>query len=293
LVFEATGVVPEPTSDVREVENYVRALEFGFKRLDTLPLSLRFIRELHKHLMAGVRGGKLAPGEFRTSQNWIGSFGVTLAQAIYVPPPVAEMRQGLNDFELYLHAASDLPPLVRLALIHYQFEALHPFLDGNGRVGRLLISLLLYTEGLLRHPLLNLSAFFERQRQEYYDHLLAVSRAARWNEWIEFFVQGVQIQALDAMQRTERLLALWQSYRHKLQAERSSILTFNLLDQLFSNPALTATQIAAELGISYMAATNNIERLVNAGILVETTGKARNRIFLAREIMQILESPNA
>jgi Fic family protein len=169
----------------------VSALEHGLARLKDLPVSLRLIREMHERLMQGVRGDSMTPGEFRRSQNWIGPPGCTLLEANFVPPPVDEMKQALSDFEKYLHVSPALPPLVRLALIHYQYESIHPFLDGNGRIGRLLITLLLYVEGLLPQPLLYLSAFFERHRQEYYRLLLAVSQSGAWTDWIECFLRGI------------------------------------------------------------------------------------------------------
>jgi Fic family protein len=184
-------------SDVREVYNYVRAMEYGLKRVETLPVSLRLIRELHEHLMKGVRGGQArlndivgqaTPGEFRKSQNWIGPPGCTLNESRFVPPPVEDMNIALDAFEKYLHEKNSYPPLVRLALIHHQFESIHPFLDGNGRIGRLLISLFLVHWGLLPYALLYLSAFFERNRDAYYDLLLAVSQKGAWNEWLSFFL---------------------------------------------------------------------------------------------------------
>ena len=185
LLFEATKI--EKQRDVKEVQNYVHAMEYGLKRLNELPLSLRFIRELHSILMEGVRGEQATPGEFRQSQNWIGPPGCTLDEAIFIPPPVPQMQECLNQLEDFLHTEKDLPLLVRLALVHYQFEAVHPFLDGNGRIGRLLITLFLCQRKVLTKPLLYLSAFFERHRQDYYDLLLKVSREAGWREWIEFF----------------------------------------------------------------------------------------------------------
>src|SRR5258708_6538401 len=174
-------------NDVSEVFNYVRALDFGLERLKELPVSLRLIREIHAKLLENVRGGNLAPGKFRSTQNWIGPAGSTLNSATYVPPPVDEMQLALHALEKFIHTDTDIPVLARVGMIHYQFEAIHPFLDGNGRVGRLLIMLLLYGWELLPQPLLNLSAYFEHYRQEYYDRLLAVSQRGQWEEWLLFF----------------------------------------------------------------------------------------------------------
>ena len=195
----------KPPPDVREVYNYVRALEHGMARLPTLPLSLRLIREIHAHLMEGVRGEHQTPGEFRRSQNWIGPPGCTLTDARFVPPPVPEMQESLHALETFLHASPTLPPLMRLGLIHYQFEAIHPFLDGNGRVGRLLITLLLCAWDLLSEPLLYLSAYFDAHRQDYYDLLLRVSQHGAWEDWLTFFLRGIATQAQDSVARAGRL----------------------------------------------------------------------------------------
>jgi Fic family protein len=291
--FEASGTIDPQTQDVREVANYVKALEHGLSRLKKLPVSLRLMREMHEQLMEGVRGDHLTPGEFRRSQNWIGPSGCTLMDAVYVPPPEAEMTEALGHLEKYLHSASSLPPLVRLALVHYQFEAIHPFLDGNGRIGRLLLTLLLCAEGLLPLPLLYLSAYFERHRQEYYRLLLAVSQSGHWYEWIIFFLRGVAEQSRDAIKRSDRLLELWQGYRTQLQSARSSALLLQLVDNLFSNPAITVTQAAKKLGITHRSAKLNIDKLVHKNILKEATGRKRNWIFVAPKIVNIIEAQKA
>lgn len=282
--------LPQP-SDVREVLNYVRALEYGLERLSTLPLSLRLIRELHAHLMEGVRGEHSTPGEFRRSQNWIGPPGCMLNDATFVPPPVPEMQQALDAFERFLHTPSPLPPLVQLALIHYQFEAIHPFLDGNGRIGRLLITLLLCQWGLLSQPLLYLSAYFEKYREAYYDGLLLVSQEGRWARWIEFFLRGVAMQARDAVSRSQRLQDLQQRYRQQFQASRSSVLLLQLIDQLFAAPVVTVRQVEQYLGVTFRTAQLHVNRLAEAGILREVTGRARNRVYIADEIMRTIEEP--
>jgi Fic family protein len=276
--------------DVREVSNYVKALEYGLKRLEKLPVSLRLLREMHQRLMEGVRGEHMTPGEFRRSQNWIGPPGCTLMEATFVPPPEDEMKETLDYFEKYLHAPSELPPLIRLALIHYQFEAIHPFLDGNGRIGRLMLILLLCARGLLPQPLLYLSAYFEQHRQRYYDLLLAVSQAGAWSAWVTFFLEGVAQQSQDALRRSDRLLHLWQEYRQKLQSPKSSSLSLQLLDQLFSYPAITAGGAAKRLGVTHRTAQLHIEKLVRLQILREETGRRRNRVFVAPEIVRIIEA---
>jgi len=266
-------------------------LEHGLARLKDLPVSLRLIREMHERLMHGVRGDTMTPGEFRRSQNWIGPPGCTLADAAFVPPPVAEMTQALRDFEKYLHEPPVLPPLVRLALIHYQFEAIHPFLDGNGRIGRLLITLLLCVEGLLPQPLLYLSAFFEHHRQEYYRLLMAVSQSGSWTPWIAYFLRGIAEQSSDAVKRANLLLSLRQRYREKMQSARSSALLLQMVDDLFSTPALDVSGASKRLNVTPRAAQLNVDKLIKSGILKEATGRRRNRIFVAAEIIDIIEAP--
>jgi Fic family protein len=291
--LEAANKPPTPDSDVREVRNHVRALEHGLKRLDELPVCLRLLREMHAELMHGVRGDHLTPGEFRTSQNWIGPQGCTLNEAKFVPPPPDEMSEALGEMEKFWHAPSPLPLVVRLALAHYQFEAIHPFLDGNGRIGRLLIILLLCAEKVLPQPMLYLSAYFERNRPEYYRLLLAVSQDGRWSEWVSFFLRGVEEQSRDAIARSEKLLALWQQYRTRLQSARSSALPLKLVDRLFAYPYLTVVQAQKVLKVTYRAAQLNVEKLVNAEILRGLEPRGYGRIFVATEIVAALESNKA
>lgn len=279
----------EPGNDVREVYNYVRALEYGLERVKTLPVSLRLIREIHAKLMEGVRGGNLTPGEFRRSQNWIGAIGSTPSTAAYVPPPVEEMNLGLDQLEKFIHAGSEIPALVRAGLIHYQFEAIHPFLDGNGRIGRLLMVLLFCEWSLLPQPLLNLSVYFERYRQEYYDLLLATSQKGSWEAWLRFFLRGVSVQANESLVRLDRLQTIRIAYQSLADAERNARRMEQVLDFLFMQPILSVRQLQTFLGVSFPIAQRYIDRLVSAGILQEVTGQARNRVFRANEIFQALE----
>ncbi|MGH7151669.1 MAG: Fic family protein [Planctomycetota bacterium] len=289
FLHEAAPSAAPSGADVREVANYARALEQGLSPDRSLPVSLRLIRELHRTLMTGVRGGERTPGEFRTSQNWIGPPGASLEDAAFVPPAVAEMKEALGPFEAYLRASGGLPFLVRLALLHYQFEAIHPFLDGNGRIGRLLIPLLLCENGLLPTPLLYLSAFFERRRAEYYARLLAVSQRGEWEAWIAFFLEGLAEQSVDAVRRAARLRALGEDYAQRLQTARSSALLLKLVDALFHHPALTVATAARRLEVTPAAASKSVSKLVQAGIVEEATGRARNRVFVAREIVRAME----
>jgi Fic family protein len=286
--FEAAPRAEE-TGDVREVVNYVRALEFGLSRLKDLPVSLRLIREIHERLMRGARGEHSTPGEFRRSQNWIGPPGCLLNDATYVPPPLEEMRTCLDALEHFLHAEHNIPPLVQLALIHYQFEAIHPFLDGNGRVGRLIIVMLLCLWDLLSQPLLYLSAYFEANRQTYYELLLSVSQRGTWKEWVLFFIEGVDSQARDAVRRSHRLQDLRREYRTRFQTTQSSARLLQVVDLLFGSPILTVTRVKEAIGVSFPSANRYIGQLEEAGIVHEITGQARNRLYRAGEIIRAIE----
>ncbi len=287
LLFEATRV--EKQRDVKEVQNYVRAMEYGLKRLAELPLSLRFIRELHGILMEGVRGEHATPGEFRQSQNWIGSAGATLSEATFVPPPVTEMQECLGDLEKFLHSETRLPPVVQAALVHYQFETIHPFLDGNGRIGRLLVTLLLCQKNVLSKPLLYLSAFFEKHRQEYYELLLSVSQGGQWRKWIEFFLQAVTEQSDDAVTRSRHLLELLRGYSQLAREKHLPPTAGQLVELIFMKPVLNAKTAQEFLKVSYPSAQYALTSLENAGILTEITGRKRDKAYAAKEILKALD----
>ncbi len=291
LSFEALGLFPDNDNreDVEEVSNYVQAMELGLKRLKDLPVSLRLIKEIHCRLLKGVRGETKMPGEFRNRQNWLGPPQSKIEDATYVPPPVPEMMELLDDLEKYIHGESALPPLVKMAIVHYQFEAIHPFLDGNGRIGRLLITLLMVAQGLLSQPLLYLSAYFERSRSHYYDQLLAVSQRGEWGEWVKYFLRGVAEQSKDALVRADRLLTLNQTYRERVGEKRTSAHLLTLLDSLFSRPIVSVKTTAQQLKVTPKSAQQHIDRLIHHGILSEVTGKQRNRIYTAPEILKILD----
>ena len=280
---EATG---SARGDVREVRNYLTAHEYGLKALKGLPLCLRLLREVHERLMQGVRGHERHPGSFRSYQNWIGRGpGAPIEEARYVPPPVNEMQTALSDFENFLHDET-LPPLIVAALAHYQFEAIHPFGDGNGRVGRLLISLLLHERGLLPQPLLYISAYFERSGAEYYDRLLRVSTHGDWHGWLTYFLKGVAIQAQAAVDDAERLLDLQARYHDLLSKARARQAAHRLVDQLFTNPYIAAPRAAQVLKVSAPTARAAIRDLEAQGILRELTGRKWGQLFLAGEILQ-------
>jgi Fic family protein len=276
-------------ADVKEVFNYVRAMERGLERLKSLPVSLRLIRELHGDLLQGVRGESGTPGEFRRTQNWIGPRGCTLEAATYVPPPPTEVAQAMGALENYLHTEEQQPPLIRMGLMHYQFETIHPFVDGNGRVGRLLIALLLCEWGLLPQPLLYLSAYFEANRALYYDLLLAVSQVGAWEKWLIFFLEAIAAQSRDAWLRVGRLQELQQAYRSRYQAEGPARM-LQVIDHLFARPVLSVSQLSDLLGVQFPVASRYVKRLEEDGVVVEITGKGRNRLYSARGIMEAIEA---
>jgi Fic family protein len=284
-----TGLKPTPPElDVKEVKNYVRALEFGLERQKTLPVCLRLIREIHEILMEGVRGERATPGEFRRSQNWIGLPGSTLNDAIYVPPPTPEMNEALDAFEKYLHSDNLFPPLVRLALIHYQFEAIHPFLDGNGRVGRLLLSILLANWKLLQNPLLYLSVYFEKHRKQYSEKLLSVSKYGTWHDWVIFVLQGIEEQARDACDRAKKLQDIQKDWYQRLKKLKYSGLVFQVADTLFAEPFLTIPRVQKLLELkNYRTAKLCVEKLVKAEILSQPAGTYR-KIYLPMDLFDLL-----
>jgi Fic family protein len=289
LASDAGAIVDRSPEDLREVGNYVTAMEHGVSRLQSLPLSLRLIREIHEKLMSGVRGNMATPGEFRRSQNWIGPAGCTLNNATYVPPPPSELMNCLGQLEGFLHERK-LPPLVHAAIAHSQFEAIHPFLDGNGRTGRLLVTLLLVERGVLVSPLLYLSAFFEATRSEYYDRLLAVTQEGRWQEWLEYFLNGVARTSEDAVSRAERINLLLAQWHGRLAGgvSKTAVLLIPLLGE---NPFWTVKKISERLGVAFTTAQRAADKLVDMGILFPTGTAARNRVFCAKDVMAILDEP--
>jgi Fic family protein len=292
LLFETAPSDEPGDSDVREVANYVAALELGFSLLEKLPVSLRLIREVHERLMQDVRGQEQRPGEFRHIPNLIGHRGAIPDTARFVPPPVKEMHAALHDLERYIgERRDDLPFLIQLALVHYQFEVIHPFMDGNGRVGRLLIALQLRERAYLPQPLLYLSAYFEYHRDAYRDHLLAVSRSGTWTEWIDFFLQGVAEQSTDTVQRSYQLLDLLQRYQSwALSTTRSANLA-RLVELVLVRPVISISNVEEWLGVTQPGASRLVQQLVDRGILEEVTGRQRNRRFAALEILEILDAP--
>jgi len=278
---------PEIKDDALETRNYVRALETSVAMLQELPISIRLLRKAHQTLMEGVRGKSRGPGELRKGQNWIG--GRDLPTATYVPPPHHLVPDLLASLERYINQEpTPYHPLIDLALVHYQFEAIHPFWDGNGRIGRLLITLMLLDKGLLSQPLLYLSAYFEDTREDYYRLLQKVTHEGDWRSWVAYFLRGVLTQANDALKRSARLVELRERYRSALQGAHANSTLLLVVDHLFSRPVFTVRQLETELGISFATANKAVARLTQAGILTELTGQRRNRLFAANEVLDLL-----
>jgi Fic family protein len=291
LAAEAQLFDPETPRDVHEVANYVRALNHGLVRLAELPVSVRLIREIHAMLMEGVRGGRLTPGELRTSQNWIGPAGATLSTATFVPPPPHEVAQALSDLEEFLHGGAGLPPLVQVGLAHAQFETIHPFLDGNGRVGRLLITFLLTEKRLLKKPVLYLSHYFKRHRAEYYERLQAVRDAGDWEGWVEFFLRGVAEVSRQATATVAAILRMREDYRVRITEHlgRAAANGQRVMDRLFDHPIVTVATVRDWLGITPAGANQIVSRLEAVGLLREITGYARNRRFRFEPYLKLFE----
>jgi Fic family protein len=259
-------------------------MEHGLARLASgFPLSIRLLREMHRVLLSGVRGQHRLPGELRSTPNWIG--GTTLENAVFVPPPPNEMNAALTDWERFLHER-ELPLLVQLALVHYQFEVIHPFLDGNGRIGRVLLPLMLVRRGALSQPLLYLSAYFEQHRSDYYDHLLLTSQRGDLLPWLEFFLTAIRRQARDAEERTVRLVDLQHAMRSELLTEGRPNSVVRLAEQLFSVPIVNATRVASLLSVTRPTAQSAIDALMERGDLVEVTGRERRRVYEAPRIFE-------
>lgn len=283
-------LLPE-TPDTREVLNYVRAFELGLERLQTLPLSSRLLRELHAELLRDVRGAERDPGEFRRTQNWIG--GRSPSDAVFVPPPATLLPDLLSDLESFAHADFPLPVLARSALLHYQFETIHPFLDGNGRLGRLLIVFYLVERGVLPQPLLYLSAYLERERDEYVRRLQAVRETGDYEGWVAFFLTGVAMQAEAALRGAEALLRVGREYRERLRAVRARGSVIDAAEGLIGNPFVAAPRLAEQLGITRQGALHVIATLERAGIVVADARGQRSRLYLAREVLDVLEDESA
>lgn len=291
LDVPAKGQDESKKNDIVDVVNYVKAMNYGLQRLSTLPLSLRLIREIHAILLQGVRGSDRNPGEFRRSQNWIGVAGCTLATATFVPPPVDEMLKAMGDLEKFFYDKSYIPPLIKIALIHAQFETIHPFLDGNGRVGRLLITFWLCQQEILSKPLLYLSYYFKLNRTEYYNKLMDVRLHGAWEEWIKFFLQGIETVSDEATNSATAILTLRDRYSNELSRIAGSNSNYQkLMDYLFEVPVIGRKEIIDVLGVSSPTAGELIDRFCSIGILHDVTPeKQRNKKYHFSEYLDILE----
>ena len=278
--------------DVASVVNYVDAMNYGLQRLETLPLSLRLIREIHEILLQGVRGSDRNPGEFRRSQNWIGPQGCTLANASFVPPPAEDMLEAMNDLEKYFYNDDYIPPLIKIAIIHAQFETIHPFLDGNGRVGRLLITFWLCQQKILTKPLLYLSYFFKQNRTEYYDRLMNVRLHGDWENWIKFFLKGISVSSDASIDSAVKILNLKARYTSALENVSKNNSSYQkLLDRLFETPILTRKDVVDYLNVSSPTAGSLLEAFCNLGILIDVAPeKQRGKIYYFNEYLEILEA---
>lgn len=292
--FEAKAKVDSEedskTKRIQEVINYIHALRKCIKKIQKgESITLTMIKDAHKTLLHNVRGQERTPGEFRKVQNWIGPEGSKIEDAVYVPPAPYYLKEILSEAEKFIQRSPErIPVLIQCALIHYQFEAIHPFADGNGRVGRLLLPLMLADRHLLSRPLLYLSAYFERNRTEYYRQLLNVSQNSAWSEWIRFFLTGIIQQASDAITNIRKLMELRSKYEEKLRLKKASGNITRLTEYLFANPVVTIPSAASYLELTYPAAKNTVEYLKEMGVLVEVGKRERNRLFRAQEIVKIL-----
>lgn len=292
LAAEARLRTPDRAPDTGEVINYVTAMNYGLERLKTLPISSRLIREIHERLLRGVRGSQMQPGELRTSQNWIGPAGCAIQDATFVPPPHRDVPNALGDLETFIHSPSELPDLVQIGLIHAQFETIHPFLDGNGRVGRLLITFLLCERDILLRPVLYLSHFFRQHRGEYYERLQSVRDTGDWEAWLAFFLRGVAEVSAEATKTVRRILTLREDHRRLVTQRlgRAAADGHRVLERLYRQPFVTVGGVQDITGTYYPAASRLVARLVEIGILEEITGDRRNRVYRYTPYMQILES---
>lgn len=281
LEFESQALEPSSPQDASEVVNYISAINYGLERLQELPISLRLIREIHRELMQGVRGEERDPGEFRRTQNWIGAGGCSLSDATYIPPPAHEMLQALNNLEKFLHDSEPIPTLIKIGLAHAQFETIHPFLDGNGRAGRLLITFLLCEQNILKRPLLYISYYFKKYRTEYYDRLQLVRDRGDWEGWLKFFLRGVYEVAQEASATARNIVKMKESHRQTLldKMGRKSGNAIALIESLYFKPIFNIEHVESTTQLSYSNANTLVKELCELGLLREITGQRRNRAF--------------
>ncbi len=289
LEFEADLTPKEDVSEIKEVINYIKALNYGMERLNELPMSLRLIREIHKNLLEGTRGANRIPGEFREFQNYIGAPGASINEAVFVPPPPDMVIPEMEELEKFFHKKDDIPPLVKIALIHAQFETIHPFLDGNGRVGRLLITFYLYWKGILSRPLLYLSFYLKKNRAVYYDLLMKVRREGAWEDWIKFILIGVSETSQEAANTAREIIKLKDNLITKLyENSTASVYAVKLIDLLFEKPVISTKDVVERLKVSTVTANELVRRFVKIGILREITGKQRYKKYIFVDYVEII-----
>ncbi|MBL0923744.1 MAG: Fic family protein [Sphingomonadaceae bacterium] len=294
LEAEARLLSPKRPNDVGEVINYVNAMNYGLKRMDDIPVSIRLIKEIHEILLKNVRGNNMQPGEIRTSQNWIGPQGCSLNEALFIPPPPHEVMQHLGALENFIHTETDIPPLIKIGLIHAQFETIHPFLDGNGRIGRLLITFLLTNQTkILIKPVLYLSYYFKRHRQEYYDRLQDIRDKGAWEEWLTFFLTAVAVVSNEATDTARAIVSMRERHRELVieKCGRAAGNGLKLLEHLYRQPILQVGDVSSFLAVSYPAANEIVNRMVELEILSEITGNARNRVFQYSPYVRLFSDP--
>jgi len=290
LEFEADLTPKEDIDDIKEVVNYIKALDYGIEKLKKLPMSLRLIKEIHKILIKGTRGMHKTPGEFRRTQNWIGPPGASLNEATFVPPPPGMLLELMGNLEKFIHSKDNIPPLIKIALIHSQFETIHPFLDGNGRIGRLLITFYLYWMNILSKPLLYLSFHFKKNRAEYYDLLMKVRKESVWEEWIKFFLKGIGEVSEEATNTARKIIKLKDDLITKLYENSiSSIYAVKLIDLLFKIPLISTNDIIHKFNVSGVSANKLIKKFEKIGILKEMSGKQRYRKYLFTDYVEIIK----
>ncbi len=289
LEFEANLTPKEDVREIKEVINYVKALNYGMERLEKLPMSLRLIKEIHRILIERTRGNHKAPGEFRESQNWIGPPGVSLSEAVFVPPPPDMVIPAMGELEKFMHTKDNIPPLVKIALIHAQFETIHPFLDGNGRIGRLLITFYLFWKEILLSPLLYLSFYLKKHRNEYYDLLMRVRTEGAWEDWVKFFLKGICETSEEAISTAREIIVLKENLITKLHENSiSSVYAIKLIDLLFDTPLVGVPYVTEKLNMSKQSANELVKRFEKINVLREITGKQRYKRYIFRDYIEII-----
>lgn len=290
LRFEANIEPSEDINEIKEVVNYIKAMNYGVDRLKNIPLSNKLIKEIHKILIEGTRGTLKTPGEFRKTQNWLGPQGANLSEATFIPPPPDTVIDLMSNLEKFIHGKDEIPPLIKISLIHAQFETIHPFLDGNGRVGRLLITFYLFWEKILSHPLLYLSFYLKKNRTEYYDWLMKIRLDGDWEGWLKFFLKGVKEVSEEAVNSASKIIILKETILKRLFDKKvSSIYAVEFLNLLFRKPIITSRELIKELGTSKETANQIIKKFEEIEILKEISGKKRYKKYIFSDYVNIIK----